>query len=64
MVTHMPKFRVYAKRITDIEIVIEAADNEEAAEKAAELDPRDRRWEDSGNDELDDISAISDVSPI
>lgn len=60
----MPEFRVFAKRITDIEIIIEAADKEEAAEKAAELDPRDHRWEDSGSDELSDISAIRDVSQI
>jgi hypothetical protein len=60
----MPKFKVYAKRITDIETIIEAADQDEAAELASELDPRDRQWNDSGNDELDVISPVSDVTPL
>jgi hypothetical protein len=60
----MPQFKVYAKRITDIETVVEAADPDEAAEIANEIDPTDRQWEDSGNSVLDDISPVNDVTPL
>lgn len=61
--SNMPRYKVFARRVTAIETTVEAADADEAADIAAEMDPNDRAWIDSGHSELDDISPISDVSP-
>lgn len=41
----MPKYKVYARKITDIEIVVTADDPDDAIDVAENIDPDDPRWE-------------------
>lgn len=40
----MPRYKVYARRITDIETVVTADNEDDALDKAENIDADDRRW--------------------